>query len=146
MNRHIYTMVFCLLFVSAAAYSVLVYSTGTAHSAADNIPLAAAEGKLVYQKYNCQACHQIYGLGGYMGPDLTNVISAKGKGELYTQALIVTGTARMPNLHLSEDEVTKVTAYLKYVDNTGRFPIFKPEINLWGDIKIPVINLNTADK
>ncbi|MBK8357424.1 MAG: hypothetical protein IPL13_19205 [Saprospiraceae bacterium] len=36
-------------------------------------------GKLIWQDYNCNACHQIYGLGGYLGPDLTNVYSKEVK-------------------------------------------------------------------
>ncbi|MGZ5244894.1 MAG: c-type cytochrome [Bacteroidia bacterium] len=135
-----------MLFAGAMVYSVLVYINGTAHATADNIPADAAKGKLVYQEYNCQACHQIYGLGGYMGPDLTNVISSPGKGELYARALMMSGTAKMPNLNLSEQELTHLTEYLKYIDKTGRFPLFDPEINMWGDINLPAHNLNTAQK
>ena len=43
----------------------------------------AITGKVLYQKYNCTACHQIYGLGGFLGPDLTIVVSQQGKGEAY---------------------------------------------------------------
>lgn len=88
----------------------------------------AKEGKLLFQEYNCGACHQFYGLGGYMGPDLTNVISEKGKGELYAKAFLQGGTQKMPNFHLTEKEIAALIAYLKYVDKTGLSPVkeFRP--------------------
>ncbi len=59
-----------------AAYTVCVDAGPIALRKPHPVGAPAAAGKLLYQKYNCQACHQIYGLGGYMGPDLTNVYSA----------------------------------------------------------------------
>ena len=59
---------------------------------------------MVWQKYNCQSCHQLYGLGGYLGPDLTNVYSAKGKGELFIKAFLHAGTKQMPSFDLSKEE------------------------------------------
>jgi len=40
----------------------------------------ALQGQQLWQQNNCFSCHQIYGLGGYLGPDLTNVYSQRGKG------------------------------------------------------------------
>lgn len=91
-------------------------------------------GKLLFQKYNCTACHQLYGLGGYMGPDLTNMISSPGKGEIYARTLLQTGTQRMPNFHLTEEEINSMVAYLKYVDKTGISPVKKFKINFDGTI------------
>lgn len=78
-----------------------------------------SEGRLVWQRYNCQSCHQLYGLGGYLGPDLTNVYSAPGKGESYIRALVRTGTAQMPVFNLSEEETTLLIAFLKTADTIG---------------------------
>jgi nitric oxide reductase subunit C len=94
----------------------------------------AQAGKLLYQKYNCTACHQLYGLGGYMGPDLTNMVSSPGKGEMYARAFLQAGTQRMPNFNLLEDEIKSLVAYLKYVDKTGTSPVKKFEINFDGTI------------
>lgn len=78
-----------------------------------------AEGRLIWQKYNCQSCHQLYGLGGYLGPDLTNVYSAKGKGELFIRAFLRAGTKQMPAFHLSKEEETNLIAFLKSTDASG---------------------------
>jgi nitric oxide reductase subunit C len=77
-------------------------------------------GQRIFQDKNCVACHQIYGLGGYMGPDLTNVISTRG--DAYARAFITSGTARMPNFNFSPDEIAALLAYLGFVDQTGTYP------------------------
>ena len=115
--------------------SIIVYTIGTEDSKGKTfITEEAKKGKLLFQKYNCTACHQLYGLGGYMGPDLTNVISAEGKGELYAKAFLMSGTQRMPNFNLDESEINSLVEYLKYVDKTGISPVKKFEINSDGTI------------
>lgn len=94
----------------------------------------AKRGKLLFQEYNCISCHQLYGLGGYMGPDLTNVISTPGKGDLYAKSFIQNGTQRMPNFHLDESQINSIVAYLKYVDKTGISPVRNFEIEYDGTI------------
>ena len=79
-------------------------------------------GQRLFQEKNCTACHQLYGLGGYMGPDLTNVISTTGKGPLYAKVFIQFGTGKMPNFHLTGAEVDDVIAFLGYVDASGKYP------------------------
>ncbi|WEK33652.1 MAG: cytochrome c [Candidatus Pseudobacter hemicellulosilyticus] len=102
-------------------YSSFVY----VYSASEKAPeLPSAEVKAgwkVWQQKNCHTCHQLYGLGGYMGPDLTNIASDKNKGNpLYLKAFIMNGTPSMPNLHLTDDEIDKVIAFLKWVDKSGK--------------------------
>jgi nitric oxide reductase subunit C len=96
-----------------ACYSLFVYSSNA------NAPVASVDaqaGKLVFQKYNCIACHQLYGLGGNLGPDLTNSY-AKGNG--YVKAFLKRGTQTMPNFHLTDDETDALVAFLKYTNTTG---------------------------
>ena len=101
-------------------YSAFVYTEGTEVAGASSLSSpASSRGKLLFQKYNCTACHQLYGLGGYLGPDLTTVISQKGKGELYAKAILKTGTQRMPDFRLNDREVEDIVAFLKYVDATA---------------------------
>ena len=69
-----------------------------------------------------------------MGPDLTNVISTTGKGELYAKSFIQNGTLRMPNFHLNESEINAIVAYLNYVDKTGISPVINFEIEYDGTI------------
>lgn len=76
-------------------------------------------GRIVWQKYNCQSCHQLYGLGGYLGPDLTNEISRSGKGEAVIKALVRNGTKQMPAFNLSELEMDQLIGFLKVTDESG---------------------------
>lgn len=96
-------------------YSAFLYAT---------IPAATEEnenhiisGKAVWQKYNCSACHQVYGLGGYLGPDLTNVYSRRG--EAFIGAFVKSGTNIMPSFNMEETEMKNLLFYLKHLDNSG---------------------------
>ena len=79
----------------------------------------ADAGRLVWQKYNCQSCHQLYGLGGYLGPDLTNIYTAAGKGEALIRVMLKTGVAPMPAFQLSEAETADLIEFLKQTDASG---------------------------
>lgn len=110
----------CTLFV---AYSCFVYTSATElPGSLDETAMAdtsIVKGKILFQQYNCIACHQLYGLGGYIGPDLTTVISQPGKGEPLARALLMNGSQRMPNFHLQEQEIQSIINYLKYIDITA---------------------------
>lgn len=125
------TFLFLLLFY--IFYSQLIYSFGTERGAHVQLKdKASSQGKLVWQKYNCQACHQFYGLGGYLGPDLTNVYSAAGKGEGWIRAMLQLGPGSMPEFKLSDAELNSLIAFLKSVDQSGTFPRPDPKINWYG--------------
>jgi nitric oxide reductase subunit C len=128
-------IIFWTLFFLFVVHSALVFTVGTDVDKGEaHLTDKALNGKLIYQKYNCTACHQLYGLGGYMGPDLTNVMSDKGLGELYVRAFLQNGTQRMPNFHMSEEEISDLVSYLKYVDKTGISPVRKFKINMDGTV------------
>lgn len=78
-------------------------------------------GRTVWLRRNCVACHAIYGLGGFLGPDLTNVISRRGS--VYVEAIVRHGQGPMPSFALSADEREQLIAYLATVDASGVFPI-----------------------
>jgi nitric oxide reductase subunit C len=118
-----------------AAYTAWVDAGAISLHRVPHANALAADGKLLYQKHNCQACHQIYGLGGYMGPDLTNVISTPGKGRAYAAAFLRNGTDRMPNFHLSQHDVDALTEYLALVDATGTSPIRNYRTTWYGSIE-----------
>ena len=104
-----------VLTLAFLSYSVWLYSTVPDKSAPAN-PLAQ-EGKMVWQQKNCSACHQLYGLGGHLGPDLTNVYAHRPEG--YILAILQTGTPVMPNFHLTTKEKDALVAFLKYTNTTG---------------------------
>ncbi|MBL0132116.1 MAG: cytochrome c [Chitinophagaceae bacterium] len=114
-------VLFLLLFSTYVIYSAVVYSKGTENAVSvDRIEAGKInQGKKLYQQYNCTACHQIYGLGGYLGPELTTAQSDPNRGENFMKALLKGGGPRMPNFHFTDDEINAVISYLKYVDATA---------------------------
>lgn len=81
--------------------------------------IAVATGRLIWQKYNCQACHQLYGLGGYLGPDLTNEYRKLNKNEDALRAFFKGGMKQMPQFNLSKNEEDQLIEFLKSTDATG---------------------------
>lgn len=124
--------IFATLCVSFFFYSAYVYTTGTEAPHIPPMSDQARHGQALFQEKNCIACHQFYGLGGYMGPDLTNVIS--NYSAAYARAFLVAGTARMPNFNLSEEEVDALLAYLEFVDSTGTYPPREYELSWYGTV------------
>jgi len=74
------------------------------------------QGRLVWQKYNCHVCHQLYGLGGFLGPDLTNVSE---KGFYYLDAFLKNGASSMPSIELTEEETKQLFEFLKATNASG---------------------------
>jgi nitric oxide reductase subunit C len=86
----------------------------------DNLSPEVSAGKWVWQKHNCNDCHTILGIGGYYAPDMTKVMSRRDGGWI-SQFLkdphaVWPAERRMPNLHLSEEEISDLTAFLTWVN------------------------------
>lgn len=79
--------------------------------------MQAQRGKIIFQEKNCISCHQIYGLGGHLGPDITNVYAHRN--EAYIKAFLSSGTLVMPDFHLTDTEMNDLIEYLKYINTTG---------------------------
>lgn len=114
--RHIFFILSILFLI----YSFSIYLTPISIHEGKFNKTTAANGRLVWQKYNCQSCHQLFGLGGYLGPDLTNVMSQNGKGETLLRAMVKLGTKQMPTFNLSENELHELIEFLKSTDASGK--------------------------
>ena len=137
MNKTAKWSIVSLLFTLFVVFTIMVDTVGTTDDkGVAYLNASAKEGKLLFQKYNCGACHQVYGLGGYMGPDLTNIMSDSAGGESYARAILSSGTNKMPNFKLSKEETDDLIAYLRYIDKTGISPVKKFEANNDGTVDI----------
>lgn len=92
----------------------LVYSDSTETRVLEGAELA---GRRVWLEHNCQACHQLYGFGGFLGPDLTNAASRLQKPQLAAQLSL--GKGQMPKFDLPEDDVDALWNFLSAMDETG---------------------------
>lgn len=123
-------IIFFTLTAAYLIYTVFVYTEGTMTE--NPITGDALNGRKIFREKNCIACHQIYGLGGYMGPDLTNAISVKG--ENYVRAFLENGTVKMPDFNLDENQVRSLIAYLSFVDATSYYPLRNFDLTWYGTV------------
>ena len=77
------------------------------------------EGLRLWRANNCQACHQIYGFGGFLGPDLTNRVNDDTPEDTYFW-ILQNGLGRMPAFGFGDSEREAIMAYLRAVNRTGR--------------------------
>lgn len=114
-SYRIYIAIF--LFSSYLSFTLWVYTYGTSGDPEKLIMSKEAyQGKLLYQQMNCASCHQIFGLGGYLGPELTSIMSDKGKNLNYVASFLKYGSKQMPAFDLDSLQVKELVAYLSYVD------------------------------
>ncbi len=94
----------------------------------EKLDAQVAAGKWVWQKYNCNDCHTILGIGGYYAPDVTRVMSYRDtdwmKRFLRNPAEVWPAERKMPNLHLKDQEIAAVIAFLTWVNgiDTNNWP------------------------
>lgn len=96
----------------------------------------ALRGQQLWQSNNCWSCHQVYGLGGYLGPDLTNIYSISNKGPQYIKAFLNSGVKSMPKFNFSETEKNDIVAYLKFIDSTGYYPNYDASFKFTGWVEL----------
>ena len=106
-----------MLVLGYAVYNGFVYTSATNAAMPDDATLKIVrEGKMIFQANNCAACHQIYGLGGYLGPDLTDV-AGRYPNDTYVRSLLTSGNQIMPAYHFSEAQKDALIAYFKHLHN-----------------------------
>jgi len=138
-------IVISLLVVTFAVYNIVLYKKG-AFIKEEVLTTEALSGQQIWQDNNCTACHQFYGLGGFLGPDLTNVYSDSLKNEAYIRSRIVAGTGAMPQFTFNELEIDQLLAFFKAVDKTGYFPNRKAKRSKTGWVEIAPKNTNDDKK
>ena len=67
-----------------------------------------------------------------MGPDLTNVVSSKGSA--YTRAFLISGTIRMPDFGLTDQEMDDLVAFLAFVDTMGVYDAPSYDLSWYGTV------------
>ncbi len=105
-----------------------IFLLGFAHPVTESSSLGDPElGQEIYDSNGCGACHRINGLGGTIGPDLTEVWK---KGDEYIREsifeprkVVVKGYKPvMPSFKkvLTESDVDNIIAYLKSLKKKGK--------------------------
>jgi nitric oxide reductase subunit C len=113
------TTFFSLVFIAMTIDSHRQFPTLT-HEQALTVPVI--QGKHVWHRKNCINCHTLLGEGAYYAPDLTKITVQRGDAYLRQ---FLKNPARfyseerhrrvMPNLNLSDQEITELIAFLTWV-------------------------------
>lgn len=131
-NTFFYSCCLGGLVVLFAVYNFTVYKVPTKQK----LSAKALSGQQIWQSNNCFDCHQLYGLGGYLGPDLTNIYSNPNKGPRYITAMLNSGVKTMPVFHFSKEETEALLAFLQEVDKTGQYPNYNANLEPNGWVEI----------
>lgn len=109
-----FTIILALFLVQ----SFFVYSDYK--SPVKHVPLSrrAVAGLKLWRSNNCQVCHQVYGFGGFLGPDLTNVASRLDP--IAFERILTYGQKQMPAFGLDKEKVNSLVAFFDELDATGR--------------------------
>lgn len=115
----IYGGIFLFLICCFTLYNANIYM-GKENYGRVRLSENGLKGEQLWLENNCNSCHQLYGLGGYLGPDLTNVASTKSPEII--KIFLVSGVKSMPVFSFSEQEKDYLVQFLKEVNETGYYP------------------------
>ncbi|MGY8777895.1 MAG: c-type cytochrome [Longimicrobiales bacterium] len=107
-------------FTKKVMLSVLVVcfaiQTGLVYSDSVDLTLSedAVEGRKLFHDGSCQVCHQLWGQGGFLGPDLTNAASRLDETRLVS--LLTVGSGQMPAFNYSPEQIGHLRAFLEEID------------------------------
>lgn len=130
-----YLLILLLLFTIFASYNYVLYTEQSAYGTV-KLSEKALQGEKLWRQNNCNSCHQIYGLGGYLGPDLTNVYSFRKGDENYLKSMFNSGIKAMPTFDFNETEKEELLQFLIEIDQTGKYPNAEASIEADGWVKI----------
>ena len=135
-NSFVYPIIFLCLISAFSVYNYTIYTSKTDYGSIQ-LSEKALNGESIWLQNNCNSCHQLYGLGGYLGPDLTNVYSNRNENEYYIKAMLSSGVKTMPKFNFNMLEKEALIQFLKEVDQTGYYPNSNSvlETNGWVFIK-----------
>jgi nitric oxide reductase subunit C len=117
--------------ISSVIFIILTYdsiSKMPQRTNEDKLDVKVADGKWVWQKYNCNDCHTILGIGGYYAPDVTKVAGYRDANWLQSflkdPEKVWPAARKMPNLHLEDAEIDDLIGFLTWVNqiDTNNWP------------------------
>jgi len=103
-------MLLAVLVASFAVQTGLVYSDDVDIVLSDEAVL----GRELFHEGSCQVCHQLWGQGGFLGPDLTNAASRVDETRLVS--LLTVGSGQMPVFDFDRQEIAYIRAFLEEID------------------------------
>lgn len=117
-----------LLVVLVLSFAVQAYLVYTDEPSAVKLTGPALDGAQRWHRYNCQSCHQLYGFGGFLGPDLTNVAARYDAAGLSRRLSFVLeqGSGQMPSFDVGRTDLLAFAAFFRTMDRTGNGELRRP--------------------
>jgi nitric oxide reductase subunit C len=113
------TLLFTLVFIGLTIHT---HTTISARTHDERLTEAVVRGLHVWGRYNCENCHTLLGEGAYYAPDLTQIVSQRGKPYL---SAFLTDPSKfyseerdgrlMPTLGFEGTEIADVIEFLEWV-------------------------------
>ncbi len=110
-----YGLVAACFFIQTA---LVWWDAGPRPGSTHTITPQARYGQALFRSHGCQSCHALYGMGGFLGPDLTN--AARRVPPVRFDQLLQSGSGPMPAYALAAPERAALWAYLQALDATGQ--------------------------
>lgn len=131
-----------VLVIASLFVSLLVFMTTGPKDKAPNIRFSAQAllGKKIWQDNQCSSCHAIYGLGGHLGPDLTNVLGRRS--EPYIRWILPSGKNKMPAFSFNKREIDGLFSYFETLQQSGVYPL----PTLWNNAYGQAQHINSKNK
>lgn len=143
------------LFIAGTALFTLIFLGLTVHTHTtipkrtneDKLTAQVVEGKKVWQKYNCNDCHTILGIGGYYAPDMTKEAKVRDaawlKAYMKDPQKVKPAYRVMPKLPLTDQELDNLVAFLEWTSNIDTNdwppkPLVKVTVSTRGKAEGPV--------
>lgn len=119
------TLLFTLIFLGLTYHT---HTTISQRTHEDKLTPQVVEGKKVWQKYNCNDCHTILGIGGYYAPDMTKEGKLRDaawlKAYIKDPQKIKPAYRVMPKLPVTDQELDNLVAFLQWTSDidTNNWP------------------------
>lgn len=107
------------ILISLVSYGTFIGANYYSFHSAEPLSEGEISGKRVWQKEECISCHTLFGNGGYVGGDMTHVVSQRGSE--YVLNYLVKPPVMPPNKKthhpgLTRQEALLIVEYFQYVD------------------------------
>ena len=108
--------VLVLVYISISVVTYTDYPKQAQHPALTDLE---RKGLDLWRTNNCQVCHQFYGMGGFLGPDLTNRVTDETPDSEISW-ILVSGSRQMPAFGFQPAEQEALLAFLRAMSRTGQ--------------------------
>ncbi len=131
MARNIYfggSLFFILLFIGLTVDS---HQRFPQYDNREAITESVANGKRIWEEYNCIGCHTLLGEGAYFAPELGNVVERYGGSKDAVKAFIISRPVNgvpnrrsMPQFNFGAQQLDDLVNFLEYVNgiDTHQWP------------------------